>query len=96
MANQTRDEMDWIYPMLYLGYSDMNSAILAGIAASSCLSLWGQGQAQGLHDAAQFGPAAGEIAADFSLPDQNGQPRIMESLMARQGLVLVFFRSADW
>ena len=72
----------------------MKLSILAGIAASSCLSLWGQ--AQGLRDAAQFGPAAGGIAADFSLPDQNGRPRTMESLMGRQGLVLVFFRSADW
>jgi hypothetical protein len=53
-------------------------------------------QVQGLHDASQIGPAAGAIAAGFSLLDQFGQRRTMESLMGPQGLVLVFFRSADW
>ena len=47
-------------------------------------------------DASQIGPAAGAIATGFSLLDQFGQRRTMESLMGPRGLVLVFFRSADW
>jgi len=70
----------------------MKLALMAGLAAA--LRLWGQGE--GLRDAAQIGPPAGAIAAGFSLPDQSGQRRTLESLMQPQGLVLVFFRSADW
>ena len=71
----------------------MKLALMAGLAAA--LRLWGQ-QGEGLRDAAQIGPAAGTIAAGFSLPDQFGQRRTLESLMQPQGLVLAFFRSADW
>jgi cytochrome oxidase Cu insertion factor (SCO1/SenC/PrrC family) len=70
-------------------------ACVACIAAAPCLPLWG-GQVQALRDATQFGPAVGGIAAQFSLPDQSGRTCTLESLMGRQGLVLVFFRSADW
>jgi hypothetical protein len=72
----------------------MKLPLIAWIAASSCLPLWGQVQVP--HDATQIGPAAGAIAAEFSLLDQFGQRRTLESLMEPQGLVLVFFRSADW
>ena len=44
--------------------------------------------AQGLPQGAQ--------APDFSAPDQTGQPRTLKSLAGPKGLVLVFFRSADW
>jgi hypothetical protein len=66
----------------------MRLAPLLWIAA--VLPLWGQS------DATQIGPAAGATAANFSLLDQFGQRRTLESLMEPQGLVLVFFRSADW
>jgi hypothetical protein len=72
----------------------MKLALIAWIAAFSCLPLCGQ--LQGLHDAIQIGPAAGATAPEFSLVDQFGQRRTMESLMGPQGVVLVFFRSADW
>jgi hypothetical protein len=72
----------------------MKLALMACIAASSCLPLYGQ--LQGLHDATQIGPAAGATAPEFSLLDQFGQRRTLESLMGPQGIVLVFFRSADW
>jgi hypothetical protein len=65
---------------------------LVWIASAICL--WGQGQL--LQDASQIGPAAGAIAAEFSLLDQFGQRRTLESLMQPQGIVLIFFRSADW
>ncbi len=70
----------------------MKLALIACLAAA--LRVWGQADA--LHDAAQIGPPAGAIAPGFSLPDQFGQHRTLESLMQPHGLVLVFFRSADW
>ena len=41
-------------------------------------------------------PATGATAPDFSLPDQSGHARTLDSLSGPKGLVLVFFRSADW
>jgi len=75
--------------------SQMKLAVIACIAASHfCLPV--SGQIQGLRDATVNGPAAGATAPDFSLLDQHGKRRTMESLMGPQGVVLVFFRSADW
>jgi peroxiredoxin len=42
------------------------------------------------------GPEVGSKVPDFSLPDQTGQVRRLASLGGPKGLVLVFFRSADW
>jgi peroxiredoxin len=33
---------------------------------------------------------------DFTLLDQKGEQRTLASLMGPKGLMLVFFRSADW
>jgi hypothetical protein len=33
---------------------------------------------------------------DFTLPDQHGRSRTLASLMGPKGLMLVFYRSADW
>ncbi len=49
-----------------------------------------------LSDASGIGLAAGTAAPEFRLKDQNGQERDRRSLTAPNGLVLVFFRSADW
>ena len=42
------------------------------------------------------GPAVGSQVPDFQLIDQNGQNRDLRSLYGPKGLMLVFFRSADW
>ena len=42
------------------------------------------------------GPAVGERLPAIEAVDQDGRPRTFESLRGPQGLVLVFFRSADW
>ena len=42
------------------------------------------------------GPAIGQPLPPFELPDQQGRAQTFESLRGPQGLVLVFFRSADW
>ncbi len=47
-------------------------------------------------DVQKLGPQVGTRVPDFSLPDQRGQTRTLQSLMGPKGLMLVFFRSADW
>ena len=44
-----------------------------------------------------LGPPVGTKAPDIGTPlDQTGQPRTLADLMGKNGLVLLFFRSADW
>jgi hypothetical protein len=45
---------------------------------------------------AAIGPRQGGQAPAFSGVDQFGRERTLESLLDRDGLMLVFFRSADW
>lgn len=47
-------------------------------------------------DLSQVGPQIGERVPDFSLVDQTGRTQTLQSLMGPNGLMLVFFRSADW
>lgn len=42
------------------------------------------------------GPAVGQTLPPFELPDQDGRMRSFASLAGPEGLVLVFYRSADW
>ena len=42
------------------------------------------------------GPKVGEKVPDFTLTDQNGKQWSSHELMGPKGLLLVFFRSADW
>jgi cytochrome oxidase Cu insertion factor (SCO1/SenC/PrrC family) len=49
-----------------------------------------------LADSSEAGLSAGASAPQFNLKDQYGQERKLESLGGAKGLVLVFFRSADW
>ncbi len=43
-----------------------------------------------------IGLPTGEKAPTFSLHDQFGRERTLESLKGSKGTVLLFFRSADW
>ncbi len=47
-------------------------------------------------DVATLGPQIGERVPDFNLPDQTGQIHSLDSIMGPNGVMLVFFRSADW
>ena len=49
-----------------------------------------------LPDVQKLGPQIGTRVPDFALLDQKGQSRTLTSLMGPKGLMLVFFRSADW
>jgi len=47
-------------------------------------------------DVQKLGPQVGTVVPDFTLRDQNGQSRTLASLSGPKGLMLVFYRSADW
>jgi cytochrome oxidase Cu insertion factor (SCO1/SenC/PrrC family) len=47
-------------------------------------------------DVQKLGPQVGERVPDFTLMDQRGRSRTLTSLTGPKGLMLVFFRSADW
>ena len=42
------------------------------------------------------GPVVGAHVPAFQLPDQNGHAQDLRSFTGPKGLMLVFFRSADW
>ena len=48
------------------------------------------------NDGYRTGPAIGEQAPAFALPDQHGQQHTLQDLTGPGGLLLVFSRSADW
>jgi len=67
------------------------------IAVAGALALTAAGRAaQDAPNVDQLGPGVGDVVPAFSLPDQTGTVRSLESLMGREGLMLVFSRSADW
>lgn len=47
-------------------------------------------------DVSKLGPQVGERVPDFSLKDQTGKTRTLDSVMGPRGAMLAFFRSADW
>ena len=47
-------------------------------------------------DVSALGPQVGDRVPDFSLQDQDGQTRNLQSIMGPKGAMLVFVRSADW
>ena len=63
---------------------------------------WTLGIAAGLVALAQnprpvkTGPAVGEVVPAFSATDQDGRIQTLESVVGANGVMLVFFRSADW
>ena len=55
-----------------------------------------QGPARERVDVSKKGPQVGDRVPDFTLTDQAGRARTLQSLMGDRGLMLVFLRSADW
>lgn len=55
-----------------------------------------QPAAPAMPDVQALGPQAGERVPDFTLKDQHGDSRTLASLVGPKGLMLVFYRSADW
>ena len=78
------------------------SGIVGGTVVCALFSLVVQATAQQaapqpvLPDVQKLGPQVGSRVPEFTLLDQKGQSRTLASLMGPKGLMLVFFRSADW
>lgn len=78
------------------------SHMFVGAVFCGLFSLVGQVTAQQsapqpvLPDVQKLGPQVGARVPDFTLLDQKGQSRTLASLMGPKGLMLVFYRSADW
>ena len=47
-------------------------------------------------DVTALGPKVGAAIPEFSAADQFGRTHTLSSIAGPQGLMLVFFRSADW
>ncbi len=74
-----------------------SARVLRAVIAIACASGLGGGAAPvWMEDAASVGIQTGAKAPGFELQDQSGRKRSLASLMERRGVVLVFFRSADW
>ena len=69
-----------------------------GILACALVGLVAQLTAQQLTlpDVQKLGPQISTRVPDFTLLDQTGRSRTLASLIGPKGLMLVFFRSADW
>ena len=52
--------------------------------------------ALGILGARDYGPAIGTRMPDFTLRDQDGKSRTLQSVLGPKGAAIVFFRSADW
>jgi cytochrome oxidase Cu insertion factor (SCO1/SenC/PrrC family) len=74
------------------------SITVASAVVWALVNLAGQLTAQQpvLPDVQTLGPQVGSQVPDFTLLDQRGQSRTLASLTGPKGLMLVFFRSADW
>lgn len=83
----------------------MTSSVLAMPLAAVFFMSWvenpmagGQGPqpARQAIDVSKLGPQVGQPVLDFSLTDQTGRTRNLQSIMGPRGAMLVFLRSADW
>jgi hypothetical protein len=78
--------MDWSFAL----------ALTIPLLCSSGHTTGQQTTPQPTPDVQALGPQVGARVPEFSLIDQKGQSRTLASLMGPKGLMLVFFRSADW
>ena len=69
-------------------------SLLVILASLTALEVHAQERAR--IDVSKRGPQVGARVPDFTLIDQTGKPRTLQSIMGRRGAMLVFIRSADW
>ncbi len=70
------------------------AAILGGMLSQ--IPLTAQEAPREKIDVSKLGPQVGRQVPDFSLKDQAGTTRNLNSIMGPKGAMLVFVRSADW
>jgi hypothetical protein len=66
------------------------------VVSLTFLGLFAQAPPPTRIDISKVGPQIGQRVPDFNLKDQAGKPRTLQSIMGRNGAMLVFCRSADW
>jgi hypothetical protein len=67
-----------------------------GLVAALCLTAGLAAQPRAPIEVAKLGPQVGETVPGFSLHDQDGAARTLQSVMGTRGAMIVFIRSADW
>jgi cytochrome oxidase Cu insertion factor (SCO1/SenC/PrrC family) len=80
--------------MKWLAASASKLALLVCLLAS--LPIAAQSVPRSRIDVSKLGPQVGQRVPDFSLRDQTGKVRTLQSIMGPKGAMLVFVRSADW
>jgi hypothetical protein len=73
-----------------------SSAITLLLLLFMLLPVYAQSLQPGRIDVSKLGPQVGDRVPDFSLKDQTGKIRTLQSIMGSKGAMLVFVRSADW
>ena len=73
-----------------------SACFVSALLLSLSVSLGAQEPSRDVIDLSKLGPQVGETVPDFSLPDQTGTLRDLQSIMGSRGAMLVFIRSADW
>ena len=72
------------------------SLLAAATSAGGSANAQGALPARVAVDVSTLGPQVGQPVPDFSLPDQAGRVRNLQSIAGPRGTMLVFLRSADW
>ena len=72
----------------------MSRLLMAGVVLLAVVAAQAQQRQQ--IDVSTLGPEVGARVPDFSLFDQSGTERTLQSIMGPRGAMLVFLRSADW
>ncbi len=70
--------------------------VRAMVFVTAAAVLGGAGLQPATVDTAKIGPQVGTVVPAFEGIDQSGKPRSLSSLSGPKGVMLVFFRSADW
>jgi cytochrome oxidase Cu insertion factor (SCO1/SenC/PrrC family) len=72
--------------------------VIALVALPLMMAGAGRGAGPGAapDDPTRLGPQVGDAAPTFTLSDQHGKARSLESLLGPNGAMIVFSRSADW
>ena len=74
----------------------MRRALLAAVVTGACGTVGLSGQLPAVVDTSKLGPQVGAVAPAFAGVDQFGTSRSLASSYGPKGVMLVFFRSADW
>ena len=71
-------------------------ALAVALIAAFCVVTLPAQSARSRIDLSKLGPQVGARVPDFTLADQSGRQRTLQSIMGPRGAMLVFVRSADW